>query len=126
MDTLSTARKFLAAWIGATIGYISAGTGVAYRAKQLEIWLAFVEEDQSNVLLTLGVIIVFAAIHTTAVMLGYHEEEKSARGTQQTVSTRNYFLSGLMSACFVCLIFTYFAGFDIIEADKVIELLTGG
>ena len=121
----STVRKFVAAWIGATIGHISAGTGVAHQAKLLERWLTLVEEDPSKMPITFGVVIAVSAFHTTAVMLGYHEKDKAAESAERVVRPRNYFVSGLVSAWLVWLIAASFAGFGI-DPNRLAEWLMGG
>ena len=75
--------------------------------------------------ITFGVIITVSAIHTTAVMLGYHERDKAAERAEKVVRPRNYFVSGLVSACLVWLIAASFAGFGI-DLNQLAEWLMGG
>ena len=109
----STVRKFLAAWGGVTIGHVSAGTGATYRTKLLDRWLGQVDVDPWTAPLTIGVILAVSAIHTTAVMLGYHEKDEAARSVRRVVHPRNYFWSGLAAALAAWLIVAAFAGIGV-------------
>ena len=75
--------------------------------------------------ITFGVIIAVSAIHTSAVMLGYHERDQAAERVAQVVRPRNYFMSGLVSAWLVWLITASFAGFGI-DPNQLAEWLMGG
>lgn len=75
--------------------------------------------------ITFGVIIAVSAIHTTAVMLGYHERDQAAERAAQVVRPRSYFVSGLVSEWLVWLIAASFAGFGI-DLNQLAEWLMGG
>ena len=109
----STLRRFVAVWIGITIGYIFAAVGVALKRGLLDKWLGLVKEDSSNILITLGVIILFSTLHSIAVMLGIYDKDKEAECAEQVVRPRDYFVYGLKSASLVWLILVFFEGVEI-------------
>lgn len=118
----STLRRFLAAWIGVTIGHVSAGIGAAYRTKLLDQTLKQIHENPS---LTIGLILGVSAIHTTAVMLGHHEKDAEVRRVGRGVPPRNYFSSGLVTAWVVWLCLASFAGFGV-DLSQLFRWLIGG
>ena len=63
--------------------------------------------------LTVGILLGVSAVHTTAVIWGYHEKDEATRRVQQVVRPRNYFLSGLGAAWLVWLVFAAFAGIGV-------------
>ena len=106
----SIVRKSFAAWVGATMGYTAAGTGVIVHMGSDGPLVKLVKEDASYGFIVVGVVLGLSAIHTTAVMFAYHEEDQERRQNQHVVLPRNYFRLGLTSAVTISVICASFAG----------------
>ena len=110
----ATGRKFLAAWMGTTIGHLFAGTGALYRLDAIDVLTGYLSEDlQGNTLYALIVLLVFSAIHATGPMIGYPDEDEQRRHVRRVVSPKNYFRSGLWNAVVPWLILLTLAGFGV-------------
>ena len=121
----STVRKFVAAWIGATIGHVSAGAGILHQIDSVDLLVDLLEGEVSTAVWTCVGLLGATAIYTTAVMWGYHERDKEARRVPQGVPPRNYFWFGLGSAWVVWLGVASFAGFGL-DPSQLLKWLMGG
>ena len=68
-----------------------------------------VKEDASYGLIAILIVLGWSAIHATAVMFAYHEEDEERRKNQNVVIPRNYLRLGLTSAVLILVIFAGFA-----------------
>lgn len=115
----SIVRKSFAAWIGATMAYMAAGMGMIIHMGPEGPFVQLIEEDASYGPLELGIFLGWSAIHTTAVMFGYHEEDEERRQNEDVVLPRNYFRLGLTSAVTISFIGVAFA----LGGSALIQLL---
>lgn len=103
-------RRFVGAWIGATMGHLFAGTGALHQLGTLPLLWNFLREGSGNVAIGIGSLMVFSAVYAIGLILGLPERDERNVPVRRFLQPSNYFRYGAISAVLAWLVFAAFAG----------------